>query len=263
MIKIFHEVPNSFFLRNQMVTDGDYCLVHLLEQNSTYRDLFYQAVADGREVILDNSLYELGKSFDKGRYINWIAKLNPTWYIIPDTLNDSRQTYEQYVDWFNTPEVKDLKSKPIGVLQGKNLLEIADLFTRYIFSCEMIALPFGLEMYENELGPNMEIRRMKGRIKLIQQLDRIFNLRTGNTPNIHLLGCYLPQEGLAYRDYPKIYSVDSSNPIIAGMEGRKYDLHGLGEKSKTKLHTLMNEEIPSSNLENILYNINLFRQYWN
>ena len=52
-MKTFHEAPNSCFERVQQITDGDYCLVHLYDENEQYKEHFDNAVRKGREVILD------------------------------------------------------------------------------------------------------------------------------------------------------------------------------------------------------------------
>ena len=57
MIKIAHEAPIDLFDEVQRLTDYDYALVHLLEENSRYRDTFENAVKKGREVILDDYEY--------------------------------------------------------------------------------------------------------------------------------------------------------------------------------------------------------------
>ena len=57
MIKIAHEAPLDIFDEVQRITDYDYALVHLLEENGRYRDTFERAVKQGREVILDNSIF--------------------------------------------------------------------------------------------------------------------------------------------------------------------------------------------------------------
>ena len=62
MIKNFHEAPKSLFKHVQAVTSGDYALVHLFEEDPEYLQLFEEAVKSGREVILDNSIFELGEA---------------------------------------------------------------------------------------------------------------------------------------------------------------------------------------------------------
>ena len=76
MIKIAHEAPIDLFEEVQRFTDYDYALVHLLEQNSRYRDTFERAIKKGREVILDNSIFELEEAFDAEKFDLWVKRLN-------------------------------------------------------------------------------------------------------------------------------------------------------------------------------------------
>jgi len=100
-MKIAHESPISLFKEVQKVTDIDYCLVHLLEENKQYLDLFVEAVNSGREVILDTSIFELGKAFDSSKFATWVERLKPTWYIIPDVLEDSKRTQDKASEWID------------------------------------------------------------------------------------------------------------------------------------------------------------------
>jgi len=59
MIKIAHESPKACFDTVQSMTDYDYALVHLFEEDPEYLELFLDAKAEGREIILDNSIFEL------------------------------------------------------------------------------------------------------------------------------------------------------------------------------------------------------------
>ena len=95
MIKRFHEAPMSIFTEVQAVTDGDYCLVHLLPKNRLYRCKFKEAIERGREVILDNSVFELGTHFDMGEFAYWVNEMKPTYYILPDVLNDGKATIQR------------------------------------------------------------------------------------------------------------------------------------------------------------------------
>ena len=100
MIKIAHEAPIDIFDEVQRLTDYDYALVHLLEQNARYRDTFERAVKKGREVILDNSIFELEEAFEADRFAIWVERLKPEWYIIPDALEDAEKTMQQAADWY-------------------------------------------------------------------------------------------------------------------------------------------------------------------
>ena len=84
MIKVSHELPIDLLYLSKDVNDYEYCLPHLLDQNKSYKDYFYQAKKDGRYIIMDNSLHELGKAYDSKRLLHWINELKPNEFIVPD-----------------------------------------------------------------------------------------------------------------------------------------------------------------------------------
>ena len=73
----------------------------------------------GREIILDNSVFELEEEFNAERFHYWIGKLQPKWYIIPDVLEDCDKSINNVVDWVG----KDGSAGSIGVVQGKSYEE--------------------------------------------------------------------------------------------------------------------------------------------
>ena len=101
MIKIAHESPKSIFEEVQKFTDYDYALVHLFEEDAEYLKQFERAVKRGREVILDNSIFELEEAFNADRFNDWVQYLRPTWYIVPDVLEDGYATIDKMEDWNN------------------------------------------------------------------------------------------------------------------------------------------------------------------
>ena len=94
MIKIAHESPKSIFSEVQRFTDYDYALVHLFEEDKEYLKLFQDALKNGREVILDNSIFELEEAFDAEKFKYWVDDLRPSWYIVPDVLEDAARARE-------------------------------------------------------------------------------------------------------------------------------------------------------------------------
>ena len=212
MIKIAHEAPIDIFEEVQRFTDYDYALVHLLEQNSRYRDTFERASKKGREIILDNSIFELEEAFEADRFAQWVKRLKPTWYIIPDALENAEKTMQQAADWYKN--YSDVPGKSIGVVQGKTYREIKECYRAMdeIANVDMIAISFDYSYYtESVPHPNKYVSWMLGRVKLLGDLvsDNVINK---NKPH-HLLGCGLPQEFSFYKhaDYNFIYSLDTSN----------------------------------------------------
>ena len=264
MIKIAHEAPIDIFEEVQRVTDYDYALVHLLEQNGRYRDTFERAVKKGREVILDNSIFELEEAFEADRFALWVERLKPTWYIVPDALENAEKTMQQMADWFK--EYKKVPGKSIGVVQGKTYQEIKDCYRAIdeLSPCDMIAISFDYSYYTRSVPhPNKYVSWMLGRVKLLGDLvsDGVINK---DKPH-HLLGCGLPQEFSFYKhaDYNFIYSLDTSNPVVHGIKGITYSSDGLWSKESQKLHELIDYSLDNMDINLILDNIQKFRWFTN
>ena len=263
-MKIAHEAPISIFPTIQRMTDYDYALVHLFESNMVYYRMFKDAVINGREVILDNSIFELGESFDGDVYFKWIEKLQPTWYIIPDVLEDTLGTLRKMDKWLAKYAVNP-SIKSIGVVQGKSYEQIVECYKDIAPRVDKVAISFDYSYYvastENLKPINKYAAWMFGRQKLLRDLldDGIIDT---NKPH-HLLGCGLPQEFTAYKDYKWIDSVDTSNPIVHGLNGVQYRPTGLDDKISTKLIEYMSEEVTELQLEFIKGNIEQFRKFCN
>lgn len=262
MIRLFHEAPKSIFSEVQKVTDGDYCLIHLAEEDEHYLELFKEAIRKGREVILDNSIFELGTAFDAEKFSHWIDKLRPTWYIVPDVLENAKKTMSQMVEWnFKYPGIP---GKKIGVVQGKTYEQIKNCY-QYMdkfAGVDMIAISFDYSYYtESVPNPNKYVSWMLGRVKLLGDLlrDGIINEKKKH----HLLGSSLPQEGLLYRQYPWIYSMDTSNPCVHGIKGIEYSEVGLFSKESQKLFEMINLPYEDIDIKKVMFNIKKFRYFWN
>lgn len=260
MVKIAHESPKSIFNQVQAATDYDYALVHLFEEDPEYLAMFEQARDNGREIILDNSIFELEEAFNADKFAKWVHHLKPTWYIIPDALEDMEMTCNKAYEWKQT--YGDVPGKSIGVVQGKNYGEIVTCY-RYmdeVIDVDMIAISFDYSYYTHSFPhPNKYVSWMLGRVKLLGDLVRDGVINT--TKAHHLLGCSLPQEFAFYTDYDWIYSLDTSNPVVHGIKGIEYREDGLWTKESQKLFELINHEVLDTNT--ILYNINKFRWFAN
>ena len=258
MIKIAHESPKGIFEVVQEHTDYDYALVHLFEEDKEYLKQFETAISKGREVILDNSIFELEEAFDAKKFAEWVAYLKPTWYIVPDALEDAKKTMSQMASW-NLRYPYNF-GKKIGVIQGKTYEQLKDCYKYMddLANVDMIAISFDYSYYEESCPhPNKYVSWMLGRVKLLGDLLRDGIINT-NKPH-HLLGCGLPQEFGFYKnsDYDWLYSLDTSNPVVHGIKGISYGSDGLWDKESQKLFELINYKVKDSNL--ILNNIQKFK----
>lgn len=264
MIKIAHECPVSIFSNIQKVTDYDYALVHLFNEIPEYFTLFQKSLEQGREVILDNSIFELGQSFDSDQFAYWIKRLKPTAYIIPDVLENAQATIDSLIMW--NEKYSSLPGLKIGVVQGKNYKELVQCYRAVDRFCDIIAISFDYSFYQrlSEDEGDRLINWMEGRQNLIDRLieDNCINY---SKPH-HLLGCSLPQEFLHYRDksrYSFIHSLDTSNPIVHGIHNIRYRYFGLSEKLKIKLFELIANSINEYQLDDIMFNVQKFKKFVN
>ena len=244
---VSHESPISMLDESRNYNDYDYALVHLFEKEPEYYNFFKVSKTLGREVLLDNSIFELGHAFDAKKFAEYVLELEPTYYVVPDVLEDGYATIDKMEDW-NNKGLGYKGSGKIGVVQGKTYDEIVDCYN-YMnkeADVDMIAISFDYSYYTQSVPhPNKYVSWMLGRVKLLGDL-----LRDGVINQVkphHLLGCGLPQEFQFYKhaDYHWLYSLDTSNPVVHGIKGIEYPSGGLWSKESQKLFELINDNIDS------------------
>ena len=92
MISLAMEAPISLLRELPYITEFDFALTHLFEQSGHYSDYYEWAVKSGREVVLDNSVNELGEPVSLEEMDTVAKSLYPTYIIPPDHLNDLEAT---------------------------------------------------------------------------------------------------------------------------------------------------------------------------
>lgn len=256
MIKIAHEAPLSIFDKVQELTDYDYFLVHLFEENEEYLAKAQECVSKGRETILDNSIFELGHAWNASRFAYWVNEMKPTYYIVPDVLDDCDKTIDSFERFMK--EYPDLPGKSIAVAQGSTYNDLV-LCYNYLANddrVDKIAMSFDSPFFQEYGGDNQYYKMMNGRQHTINKMLKEGVINTSK-PH-HLLGCGLPQEFKAYKNYDWIDSLDTSNPVIHGIKGMWYDSQGLTNKQSVKLYTMMNDDV--NDMWGVIeYNIKTFR----
>ena len=121
---VSHESPISMLDESRNYNDYDYALVHLFKKEPEYYNFFKVSKTLGREILLDNSIFELGHAFDPIKFAKYVFELKPTYYVVPDVLEDSQQTCSSFNKFtLNYPDLPGLK---IGVVQGKTYQERAN-----------------------------------------------------------------------------------------------------------------------------------------
>ena len=257
-MKIAHEAPLSIFDRVQEMTDYDYALVHLFEENEEYYNKFVEARDKGREIILDNSIFELGIAWDSDRFAYWVEKLKPTWYIVPDVLDNKNATLNSFNKFVQ--KYPDLPGKRIAVAQGSTYEELVECYVILANNdkVDKVAMSFNHPFFQDMGLENKYFNMMAGRQHTIARMIEE-NVINKNKPH-HLLGCGLPQEFEQYVGYDWIDSIDTSNPVMHGIKGIRYFDGGLNDKESLKMFTIMEEDVLAS-WDDIVYNIDRFREY--
>ena len=264
---VSHESPISILDKSRSYNDYDYALVHLFETQPEYLNFFKCSLAGGREVLLDNSIFELGESFDPVKYRKYAEELNPTFYIVPDVLEESRATMSSWRKFMlnGAPSIDALK---IGVVQGDTYQEIVDCYKFMSDNADYIAISFDYKWYDRVSLSNREGRLGQldrwcaGRQHLIERLmeDGIWD----KTRPHHLLGASLAREFGAYvnfADEMNIRSLDTSNPVVAGLTENRYIAGvGLNHKPSVMLADLIATEVDEDAWDDIEFNTSEFKK---
>ena len=260
-MKISHEVPIQLLKDSLRFNDYQYCLVHLLDEYPEYKKHFMEFSKTGGDIILDNSIFELGTAFDADKFADKIRELKPTQYIIPDVLDDGPATIENYKKFVS--KYDDLPGIKIGVVQGKTYDEFKKCYEFMSTNADKISIPFTASCFNNMTNYTNKLDKWcYGRPITIFKLqeDDVWNF---DKPH-HLLGCSLYKEFKNSRKFYKksnIVSLDTSNPVVAGIDRIEYnDINGLTIKPSAKLFELLDTILDEEQLDVINYNIAKFRE---
>jgi hypothetical protein len=259
-MKVSHELPLGLMHYGYEWNDYDYMLPHLIDQYDQYRLYFQKAKLDNRFIIMDNGLFE-GVEHTTEDLLSKINLIKPNIFIVPDAWNDSITTLVNAKEWMNNhkpnlPEEVEL----MAVCQGKDISQLIltyqtllDLGYKHIaFNHSSIAYQ---EMYPEDKGLKAS---MYGRMEFIRRL--VVTNTIDKSAYHHLLGASLPQEYMCYSDWDFIKSGDTSNPILVGAEGVRYNDGGIDWKPKEKLEHYFEEDL-SGKIEDIIFNVQKFKNY--
>ena len=258
-MKISHEVPICLLEDSLWFNDYQYCLPHLLDQSEEYKDFFIKAKQNGVYIIMDNSLHELGHAYDSERLLYWINELKPNEFIVPDVWQDKQGSIKNAREWSKI-ELPGEVTK-VAVVQAISLSEAMACYQDYRdLGYQKIAFSYGASYY-NELSnhPNPDLAKALGRIYMISHLYKIKLIKDDH--RVHLLGCASPFEFSLYKNTKYIESIDTSNPIMATLDGIKYN----NSLSINKPISNMNDNFyitpDKIDYELLNYNIEMFRKF--
>ena len=257
-VKISHEVPFCLLEKSKKFNDYDYCLPHLMDQNEEYRNFFYESKKQGRYIVMDNSLHELGEAYNTDRLLHWIKEIKPDEFIVPDVWENYSESVRNAKLWSQI-ELPEGVTK-VAVVQAKTQ-HYAALCTQMYkdLGYKKIAYSYGASYYNDICPhPNKDFGKAIGRYMVINDLmkDGILSPKD----RVHLLGTASPIEFGLYKNMECIESIDTSNPVMAGIEQKMYFDLGLPYKPEANMNNFQDIEEKDANLEFIEFNVRKFRE---
>lgn len=257
-MKISHEVPKCLLGTLKEYQDYSYCLPHLLDEDEEYKDFFLKEKENGRYIVMDNSLHELGEAYDHKRLLYWVGKLEPDEFMVPDVWENPHQTIKNAKYWkqYEYPEDTTL----VAVVQAQSIHE-ANICYRTLkdLGYQKVAFSYGAKYYEDIVPhPNKDYAKALGRINLISQLYKMGTINSND--RVHLLGCALPQEFGWYKDFNFIESIDTSNPIMAALDDVMYKENGLLSKPISNMNNNFNIKMSEIDYLKVIHNMEMFRK---
>ncbi len=259
-MKVSHELPLGLINHAYEWNDYDYCLPHLIDQYDQYRLFFQKSRLDKRFIIMDNGLFE-GVEHTTEDLFDKIWLVRPDVFIVPDAWNDSNTTIRNAKHWMinhnlNLPE----NTKLMAVCQGKDINELITTYQILVdLGYEYIAINHSSSAYVDRYPMNGKLfAQMYGRMEFLRKLVETGTLR--KSIHHHLLGASLPQEFMAYTGWDWIKTVDTSNPILVGAEGIRYEDNGIEFKPENKLEHYFEMDL-SERLDDIKFNVDKFKSF--
>ena len=254
---VSHEVPRCLLTASPEFNDYDYALPHLFDQDEEYLQYFKDAKKAGRYIIMDNSLHELGEAYNHDRLKYWIQELEPNEFIVPDVWMNCGQTAAQAKYWLQFKYPKNTKITAVIQGEDKNQAYLcANLLQNLGY--KKLCVSYGATWY-NDFFPhtNLDMGKALGRVRFVQGL---LNLPQMKDIKFHLLGCSIPQEFGWYDNHPQIESIDTSNPVMAALEGVWYNNNGLNMKPKANMNDYFDIDFSKLDYLNVIHNTNKFRE---
>ncbi len=259
MVKISHEVPMCLLEKSKYFNDYQYALVHLLEENDEYREHFLSYRKEKRSyIILDNSLHELGEAYNDSGLLKWVEELRPDEFIVPDVWENRDASIVNAKKWSKIDLPEGVEK--VAVVQATTLHEAATCYQTYKdLGYKKIAYSYGASYYNDICPhPNKDFGKAIGRYMVINDLMKKNILSPKD--RVHLLGTASPIEFGLYKNIECIKSIDTSNPVMAGIEQKMYFDLGLPHKPEANMNNFQDIEEKDVNLKFIEYNVKKFRE---
>jgi hypothetical protein len=261
-MKINHESPLNLLEDSLLYNDYQYILP-LFWENEIYQNFMinYSKTKDAFTIV-DNGLFE-GEIPDNHILINIVNKVRADIFIVPDVWNDHIGTCVNAKSWMRNFSIYlPRKTNLMAVVQAETFDKAIDCYINlsslgYTHIAFNHAGSFYLDLVDIKTDNNL-LKLMYGRQRFINYLKN--NKIINKDIHHHLLGATLPAEFSYYAndEYNFIKTIDTSNPVIYGLEYGKYPKI-ITTKPENKLEHYFYNEVTENQKEHVLYNVKYFR----
>lgn len=235
--------------------DYMYVLLHKYLEHQEYKN-YIDNLGDGHIVYLDNSAFELGASLDNEVLYKAFKDIKPTAVFLPDVLGDMNTTVRRTQDFLSS--YPDSHAHSMAVIQGSTPEEMIECYKTFDNDSRIayIAIPFVFSWAKKDPMVQAIERQL-----LLGIMDKsVINKERKH----HLLGTWCAHEFNFYREYDWVYSVDTSNPVMAALDGCRYIPNiGVTEKPKLKFDDVIDFSIGQIDVDLVKYNIEKFEEIVN
>lgn len=251
-MRLAMEIPTCMVEQISPLTDLDFCLAHEVLDSKDYAEFYSNQRTLGRDVILDNSFHELGKSMSIAELIEAAKRINPTWVIAPDRLGDVAFGYEQFKAML--PFMKEIPQTKLAVnMTGASEHDRSMFFLNTYEHVKMICFPY-----------------RENRLEWFATLSRQYSGYRW-PPHIHLLGMNEFDELHKFQGLfeangipPWRVSIDTSKPLKWGLcdELMRADKSPRGASIKSAdLLRFPSKDLTEKRLRCCLWNIAYLRKF--
>ena len=256
--------PVAQLERFATLSDFHLILPHLVEKYPKYTEFYRDRIDKGDHVLLDNSIFEYGVSYDYKKMIDIACRLNVSEMSAPEVLRDriaSRILRDEFLNYYSK---SDCKIPVIAVAQGHDVFEVIDSYFELLEIKEIpyLGLPFDIDEQipgVSEHVHSLTLRRVLNRWYLVECIyERSLKKKVQLKPT-HLMGLSDPVELQRYvgEKYKWVRSNDSSSAFVHGSNLIIYTERGLfGEKISQKLDFEGYENLSQEQVNCIMMNIN-------
>jgi sulfur carrier protein ThiS len=263
---MFHSILCPAACLDQFAIRSKFHLIlpHLLDKLPQYKEFYKERAKQGDHILLDNSIFEHGYSFDYKKMIKYAEEMELTEISAPEVLKDREASLVLREEFLNYYVKSGSKVKILAVAQGKNLEEVEESYFELLRIPEIttLGLPFDLDdqgdsAYSGgERIRSLTLRRVVNRWGLVDRINAISYSKGIELKPTHLMGLSDAVELQKYKDFPWIRSNDSSTAFVHGVNLIKYTDRGLPcEKISQKLDFAGWKILHPQQVEFINYNI--------